>query len=290
MLPSEEHGRLFISYAHEDAEVVNTICAQLVAHGLTIWLDQHQIGAGDDIVEQLNRGLRESKIFIAFAGLGYFRAGRFTTAEYGAAFHKAMGADSWRIVVVRLQREVELPPLAASRLYIEHSTVAETVTALLEVARRAERWDIAPAQSAIALPPTARENGALDFADMTLRDLEITVRAFLQRRPHLIGLPQRTLAVEVELPGRRTVRLQILRSLVETESLMISLADIAERVDIARRFVASYNKQIDEGFLGKFEIPVQIHLEKSMRRLDEACGQLREEFASIIERVEILLR
>jgi uncharacterized protein YjbI with pentapeptide repeats len=48
----------FISYSHSDKSFARRLHDQLQAHGLRCWLDEKQILPGDDIYEQVDRGIR----------------------------------------------------------------------------------------------------------------------------------------------------------------------------------------------------------------------------------------
>ncbi|SRR5713226_296793 len=140
-LQTSDQGKIFASYSTADAEVVGAICAELRQRGLAIWIDQTEIKLGDDIVEKLNRGLDETKLFIAFVGPKYFRQGGYTSSEFGAAFHKARSVDNWRMITVRLSPDIELPALVAARLYIDYTTPAGTAERIVDVVRRTDTWD-----------------------------------------------------------------------------------------------------------------------------------------------------
>jgi hypothetical protein len=48
----------FISYSHIDSPIALRLHDQLQLRGIRCWLDEHQILPGDDIYEQVNRGIR----------------------------------------------------------------------------------------------------------------------------------------------------------------------------------------------------------------------------------------
>jgi len=53
-----EYYSCFISYSHEDKSFARRLHDQLQARGIRCWLDDHQILPGDDIYEQVDRGIR----------------------------------------------------------------------------------------------------------------------------------------------------------------------------------------------------------------------------------------
>jgi len=53
-----EYFSCFISYSHQDKSFARRLHDQLQARGIRCWLDDHQILPGDDIYEQVDRGIR----------------------------------------------------------------------------------------------------------------------------------------------------------------------------------------------------------------------------------------
>lgn len=278
-------GKIFASYSRADTEVVHAICAELERRGLSVWIDQHDIVLGDDLVEKINDGLTESKLFIAFAGATYFQGGRYTSAEFGAAFHKARSADRWRIITVRLQPDIELPPLVASRLFIDYTTPSETAEQIVRAVARAEAWDgpVFRAQAAqLAAPPRP-----VDIADIGDRDLEVVVPAFLDALPRLLRARDEIVRFEMTLPRRRRLKMSILRIMAENESVTLTLRDLLDNISTQRRYVAGFSRQINEGLLGRFEVPTQMALERAEGNLAEARAKLRGELTELVETARI---
>jgi formylglycine-generating enzyme required for sulfatase activity len=56
--------QIFISHAHQDAEVAQSLAHDLEAHGYDIWIAPDSIRPGEKWVEAINRGLEESGIFV----------------------------------------------------------------------------------------------------------------------------------------------------------------------------------------------------------------------------------
>ena len=56
--------QIFISHAHQDAEVAQKLAHDLAAHGYAIWMAPDSIRPGEKWVEAINRGLEESGIFV----------------------------------------------------------------------------------------------------------------------------------------------------------------------------------------------------------------------------------
>jgi sulfatase modifying factor 1 len=56
--------QIFISHAHQDAEVAQRLAHDLEAHGYNIWIAPDSIRPGEKWVEAISRGLEESGIFV----------------------------------------------------------------------------------------------------------------------------------------------------------------------------------------------------------------------------------
>lgn len=55
---SDQHYSCFISYSHADREFATLLYKYLQERGIRCWLDQHEMLPGDDIYEQIDRGIR----------------------------------------------------------------------------------------------------------------------------------------------------------------------------------------------------------------------------------------
>ena len=55
---SADFFSVFISYSHADAAFADRLHKALLANGVRAWLDRHQMQPGDDIYEQINRGIQ----------------------------------------------------------------------------------------------------------------------------------------------------------------------------------------------------------------------------------------
>lgn len=287
-LKSSDQGKVFASYSTADANVVNAICAELRQRGLTIWIDQTEIIPGDDIVERLNRALDETKLFIAFVGSKYFRQGGYTSSEFGAAFHKARAVDNWRMITVRLSSDIDLPPLVAGRLYVDYTTPAETAERIVNAVRQTDTWD-SPSFAANANRATdpVRRN-QVNIKDVGDRDLELIVSSYVEAVPTLLRSPLQKITHETLLPRGRKLHIELLRAVIANEGITLTFTDLLEKISVSRRFVAGYSKQIDEGFLGKFEVGVEIALEKAEKRLAGFRADLRRELEELTECAYIL--
>src|ERR1700681_3077082 len=71
---------VFLSYASQDAEVAQRICAALRQAGLEVWIDQSELRGGDAWDEMIRRQIAECALFVPIISAataarleGYFR-------------------------------------------------------------------------------------------------------------------------------------------------------------------------------------------------------------------------
>jgi hypothetical protein len=131
--------------------------------------------------------------------------------------------------------------------------------------------------------PIEVELRRVDIKDVGDRDLELIVSDYIEAVPLLLKAPDKIVTHEMLLPRGRKLQMRLLRGVVENESITLTLRDLLERISVGRRFVAGYSRQIDEGFLGRFEVGVEIALEKAEKRLLSATADLRRELEELVE-------
>ena len=103
---------VFISYAHKDRpEWVEVLATNLHQRGFEVFLDAWEIGAGDVLVHELDRGILESRHGVLVLTKSYFER-PFVRAEYAAILHRTIEGKQ-RVIPV-LVDDVEVPPLLAS--------------------------------------------------------------------------------------------------------------------------------------------------------------------------------
>ena len=56
--------KVFVSYSHKEADWAKEFAQALSQRGLRVWIDQLAVKAGESIGEAVEKGLRESDIFV----------------------------------------------------------------------------------------------------------------------------------------------------------------------------------------------------------------------------------
>lgn len=58
--------KLFISYTHKDAQIVNDVVVAMSSAGTNTWYDKQEIDYGDNLLEKISTGLRECDLHLFF--------------------------------------------------------------------------------------------------------------------------------------------------------------------------------------------------------------------------------
>lgn len=284
--PVEDHGGIFLSYNHLDSQRVHPIAAILESYGLNVWLDQAKIEAGGDIFNRINNGLSASKVFIAFVGKHYFDNGKFTTHEFSAAFHLAGSVPDWRIIIVKLDAEADIPPLVAGRLYIQHSDTENTAKAILGAIQRFDTVD--GTDYAIKRSPSPIIKEPVDFNELSDRDIDIMGRYVYEHRLETLRKKDPILIFNVKLPKGRQIHLEVLRELVDDDGLFFQLDDYLKDIEISQRYISKVRDKLRRGLTGEYEVGFEILLEENEAKRDGARKALRQFFFDVAE--EAVLR
>jgi hypothetical protein len=111
---------VFISYAHADADWVRVLAENLHQQGLQVFFDEWEIGPGDVLVHRLDKGILNSRNGILVVSPDSLSR-PWVAEEYAAMITRAVAAKQ-RLIPVLL-KDAELPPLLASRVYIDFRQV-----------------------------------------------------------------------------------------------------------------------------------------------------------------------
>jgi hypothetical protein len=130
-VPARYHA--FLSYARADAEAVRRLAENLHQLGVDLFFDEWEIGPGDVLVHQIDRGLLESQDgLLAVTPTALSRP--WVQAEYAALMQRAV--EQGRRIIPVLLADAEMPPLLASRIWVDlrHADGPEYETRVRELA------------------------------------------------------------------------------------------------------------------------------------------------------------
>jgi hypothetical protein len=111
---------VFISYAHADRDWVRSLAADLLRAGLKVGFDEWSVEPGDALPHRLDELLksRHGVLVVSPASL----ASKWVREEYAAMLTRTV-AGKRRLIPVLL-KDAELPPLLASRVYVDFRDAA----------------------------------------------------------------------------------------------------------------------------------------------------------------------
>jgi tetratricopeptide (TPR) repeat protein len=194
----------FLSYGHGDAVWVHTLAGNLERLGLRVFLDAWELVAGDLIAVRLQQGLDTAGavVFVVSAE----SVGRGWVNEEFAAAIAAATAGRQRLIPV-LAGEVALPPLVASRVYVDFRHVddpAEYETKIRELAAAIRGLPVAfrpEPGTGIEVPPGAYRAEGPRLARLRITADEVvfsTAVGASRHRPAGLDARARAVLAEVE--------------------------------------------------------------------------------------------
>ena len=109
---------VFISYVSEDTSLASEIAGGLKANGITVWYDKFALKVGDQLLDSIEDGLKESKAGILLISTFYLQKG-WTNYEMDTLIRKSIEQGSKLLLIWHgvSKEEVENrhPGLAAFR-------------------------------------------------------------------------------------------------------------------------------------------------------------------------------
>lgn len=134
MMTNAPGGRIFISYAHEDAGVAGRIVEALRLAGLEPWIDQSEIRLGDSFVEKMNAGVGEAS-YVVFLASNASAQSRWVRREWMSA----LAREGTVLLPLQLERGA-IPPLLKDLVHIDFTSGVDAgIQSLLEFFQRESR-------------------------------------------------------------------------------------------------------------------------------------------------------
>ena len=211
-----ENYDVFVSYGHGDAVWVGTLADNLERLGLHVFLDAWELVAGDLIAVRLQEGLAAAGA-VAFVVSPHSVGRGWVDEEFAAAVAGAAAARQ-RLIPV-LAGEVPLPPLVASRVYVDFRYVDDPATYEAKLRELTAAIRGLPGKSrpepgtGIVFPPGAYRSEGPQLARLTITADEVrfsTGTAAAAHRPGGLDARARAVLGEVERgrarPGRVPLR------------------------------------------------------------------------------------
>jgi len=118
---------VFLSYCAADSALAERLAYGLHTAGLTVFIDQWEILAGDVIVARTDQGIQSSDNAVVVVSRHSSQSGGVTD-EYAALAKQANDGRLRRLVPVLADDEVALPPMLASRARFSFADVVDEPT------------------------------------------------------------------------------------------------------------------------------------------------------------------
>jgi hypothetical protein len=125
---------VFISYGGCDKEFALRLAKDLEKNGINVWIAEWDLDYGDDIVQEIERGLNETKKFIILLSPEALNRA-WVRQELSSAFHMAL-SESGKLVVPVLFKTCDVPLFLATKRRIDFRKKEAYEKSLLELVRR----------------------------------------------------------------------------------------------------------------------------------------------------------
>ncbi len=112
-------SNVFISYAHEDKAVAQTVKKYLTEGGVSVWFDQSELKAGHWMFERIGSGIRNSDYFVVLLTPAAIES-ESVKLEINAAIAEGL-RRSKRFVIPVLVKKCDIPPIILGKVYVDLS-------------------------------------------------------------------------------------------------------------------------------------------------------------------------
>jgi len=191
---------VFLSYDHDDAEWTDRLRAALEQRGVRVWIDSAEIRAGERWEEQLESGLKSSRVWTLICTRRALES-TWVREERNWALVLATSPDSNLQLVPVLLEDVELPLFLQTRQWVDFRDPSHFEKSLEELyqclvaARTPGAGEPAVRESGATAPPgndvAVAAQAELDFLDRALHRETQTIREMwgIRIAALAIGLP-----------------------------------------------------------------------------------------------------
>jgi hypothetical protein len=114
---SYHHAKAFVSHSSKDIPIVDKIVADLESNGVSVWYDKFEIRAGDDIVDKVNEGLKDSEYFLLILSPNALSSS-WVKEETSFAVLQQIAFKGIFVIPVLIQ-DCDIPPLLRHRRYVD---------------------------------------------------------------------------------------------------------------------------------------------------------------------------
>jgi 5'-deoxynucleotidase YfbR-like HD superfamily hydrolase len=134
--------KVFLSHASKDKQVVNRLNRSLESNGFSTWIDEKDIPFGGSITEEIQKGLTESSVLLAFLSHAS-TASKWVSTEWQAKLFRHMKEERVAVIPVLID-DCELPPLLAGLKYFDLRDLSEYEVKLKMLVQTLNKLDQSP--------------------------------------------------------------------------------------------------------------------------------------------------
>jgi hypothetical protein len=120
---------VFISYAHEDAELARWFARELQAAGYRVWIDEGELRVGDSLIERISTGIRGAQFVLALVSTASVDS-NWCRRELSMAISGELRPTGVRVLRVRVG-DVEMPATLEGVFYQSVDPAAPAIEPIL---------------------------------------------------------------------------------------------------------------------------------------------------------------
>ncbi len=107
----------FISYSNADKPFARKLADALIENGANVWIDEDVLNIGDNIVQQIDEGLKSADSIIPILSKRYVKS-KWAMQELSFASAKALSERSIRVIPVLIE-DCDIPVFLRDRMYAD---------------------------------------------------------------------------------------------------------------------------------------------------------------------------
>lgn len=107
----------FISYSHQDQELVRSVAEHLQADGFHVWLDEWDLKVGDSLIERISEAIDQVDFVVAFIS-NASRDSQWCRKEVSLAMTGELAAKGVKVLPVRIEG-AQMPPTLVDKFFLD---------------------------------------------------------------------------------------------------------------------------------------------------------------------------
>lgn len=125
---------IFLSHSHADKPFARRLAADLIRHGVRVWIDEAEIEVGDSLIAKIRAGLDEMDYVGAILSPDAVHS-QWVQEELDVAMNQQIGARRVKVLPL-VCRRCDIPGFLVGKLYLDMSTAEQYDANLPRLLRR----------------------------------------------------------------------------------------------------------------------------------------------------------